>query len=202
MSCLALLVSHQNYGTSSISFFTQNNGTPISAFEAKRLLIPTYLSGPINTLTGAAFLCREQGPFEKDVIVVDLSGTTTDTYILQPTGLPRSAAAFSLLSGVRTNFSVTDLCSIGLGGSSLVHVDEETGNVTVGPESVGYQLEIRSRIFGGPDLTVTDVVFAKRGCWSREICHQAICLRIRQSLCRCNKQGAQRGGKAAPNSGR
>ncbi|PCG97743.1 Protein of unknown function DUF917 [Penicillium occitanis (nom. inval.)] len=145
------------------AFFTQNNGTLISASEAKRLPILTYLSGPINSLTGAAFLSREQGPFEKDVIVVDVGGTTTDTCVLQPTGLPRPAAAFSLLSGARTNFSVPDLRSIGLGGGSLVHVDEETGTVTVGPESVGYQLETRSRIFGGPDLTVTDVVFTKEG---------------------------------------
>lgn len=109
-------------------------------------------------MTGAAFLCQKEGPFDKDVIVVDVGGTTTDTCVLQPTGLPRPAAAFSSLSGARTNFSVPDLRSIGLGGGSLVHVDQETGNVTVGPDSVGYELESRSQIFGGPDLTVTDVV--------------------------------------------
>ncbi|EED16826.1 conserved hypothetical protein [Talaromyces stipitatus ATCC 10500] len=140
------------------AFFTQNNGALISASEAKCLPILTYLSGPINSLTGAAFLSRGQGPFLKDVVVVDVGGTKTDTCVLQPTGLPRPAAAFSLLSGARTNFSVPDLRSIGLGGGSIIHVDEKTGNVRLGPDSVGYQLETRSRIFGGPDLTVTDVV--------------------------------------------
>lgn len=147
-----------------IRFFTQNNGTLISASEAKRLPILTYLSGPINSLTGAAFLSQREGPFEKDVIVVDVGGTTTDTCVLQPTGLPRPAAAFSSLSGARTNFSVPDLRSVGLGGGSLVHVDQDTGNVTIGPDSVGYELESRSQIFGGSDLTVTDVVSTtKRG---------------------------------------
>jgi N-methylhydantoinase A/oxoprolinase/acetone carboxylase beta subunit len=147
--------------TRTISYFTQNNGTLISASEAKRLPILTYLSGPINSLTGAAFLSKTHGPFQKDVIVVDVGGTTTDTCVLQPTGLPRPAAAFSLISGARTNFSVPDLRSVGLGGGSLVHVDKKTGNVTVGPDSVGYQLETRSQIFGGPDLTVTDVISVK-----------------------------------------
>lgn len=43
-------------------------------------------------------------------------------------------------------------------------MDNNTGNVTVGPNSVGYELETRSQIFGGPDLTVTDVIYAKGGC--------------------------------------
>ena len=45
--------------------------------------------------------------------------------------------------------------SIGLGGGSIVKRDEE-GKLTVGPESVGYQITEKAIIFGGEIPTTTD----------------------------------------------
>jgi len=53
-------------------------------------------------------------------MVVDIRGTTTDVGLLLANGFPRQAAAFSEISGVRTNFSYPDVKSIGLGGGSIV----------------------------------------------------------------------------------
>ena len=51
-----------------------------------------------------------------------------------------------------------DVLSLGIGGGSLVSHD---GNeVTVGPESVGYRLDERALIFGGSELTATDIAVA------------------------------------------
>jgi len=49
-----------------------------------------------------------------------------------------------------------DLLSLGLGGGSLV-TDEP---LAVGPRSVGYELTERARVFGGGELTATDVAVA------------------------------------------
>ena len=46
------------------------------------------------------------------------------------------------IGGVRTNFRMPDVFSIGLGGGSLV-VEDRDGGVTVGPRSVGYRLTER-----------------------------------------------------------
>ena len=52
-----------------------------------------------------------------------------------------------------------EVLSLGLGGGSKIHVDEDE-SVTVGPHSVGYQLEQLSRCFGGDVLTCTDIAVA------------------------------------------
>ena len=43
------------------------------------------------------------------------------------------------IGGVRTNFRMPDVISIGLGGGSIVRVKPD-GSVTVGPDSVGYEI--------------------------------------------------------------
>jgi N-methylhydantoinase A/oxoprolinase/acetone carboxylase beta subunit len=47
--------------------------------------------------------------------------------------------------------------SIGLGGGSRVHQD---GAVRVGPDSVGYRLTEEAKVFGGRQLTATDLAVA------------------------------------------
>ena len=51
-----------------------------------------------------------------------------------------------------------DLLSLGLGGGSLVR----SAPLAVGPLSVGYQLTDRARVFGGTELTATDIAVAAR----------------------------------------
>ncbi|KAL0955619.1 hypothetical protein HGRIS_001852 [Hohenbuehelia grisea] len=142
-------------------YITQNDGTLTSAASASRLPIRTFASGPTNSMRGASFLAgldlRAGGG--KSTIMVDIGGTTTDVGVLMPSGFPRQAASFIEIAGVRTNFSMADVQSIGLGGGSKV-VQSKDGRVLVGPESVGREIGVHSLVYGGQVLTVTDLVVA------------------------------------------
>jgi len=133
-------------------FLGQNDGTLMSVEYALRYPILTIASGPSNSLRGGAFLSEL-----KDAIVVDVGGTTTDVGVLVD-GFPRESALAVDIGGVRTNFRMPDLISIGLGGGSLVR--EENGKVRVGPDSVGYRLEKEGLVFGGKTFTATDAAVA------------------------------------------
>lgn len=135
-------------------YLTQNDGTLMSAQYAKRYPVLTFASGPTNSMRGAAFLSGVQ-----EALVVDIGGTTTDVGALHH-GFPREAGVAVEVGGVRTNFRMPDVLSIGLGGGSLVTVDGAAGAVRVGPQSVGYRLVSEGLVFGGDTLTATDVAVA------------------------------------------
>ena len=131
-------------------YLTQNDGTLLSAADASRLPILTVASGPTNSMRGAAFLSGL-----RDAIVVDIGGTTTDVGMLQ-SGFPRQAGVAVEVGGVRTNFRMPDVLSIGLGGGSLVSADGEY----VGPQSVGWRIASDALVFGGTTLTASDIAVA------------------------------------------
>jgi N-methylhydantoinase A/oxoprolinase/acetone carboxylase beta subunit len=134
-------------------FLTQNDGTILLASSAAQLPIRTFSSGPTNSMRGAAFLTQNE--INEAMMVVDIGGTTTDVGLLLANGFPRQAAAFSEVAGVRTNFSYPDVKSIGLGGGSIVRRDKN-GGMTIGPDSVGYQIQEKALVFGGDIPTTTD----------------------------------------------
>ena len=131
-------------------YLTQNDGTLMSADHAERFPVLTFASGPTNSMRGAAFLSGI-----KDAVVVDVGGTTTDVGALTH-GFPREASVAVEVGGVRTNFRMPDVFSIGLGGGSLVQL----APLAVGPTSVGYRLTEEALVFGGDTLTATDVAVA------------------------------------------
>jgi N-methylhydantoinase A/oxoprolinase/acetone carboxylase beta subunit len=135
-------------------FLTQNDGTLMDADFAERFPVLTFASGPTNSMRGAAFLSGVQ-----DAIVIDVGGTTTDVGSLHK-GFPRQATVAVEVGGVRTNFRMPDVFSIGLGGGSLVVEEKPGGKVTVGPRSLGYRLTMDALIFGGKTLTTSDIVVA------------------------------------------
>ncbi|WVW85935.1 hypothetical protein I302_107973 [Kwoniella bestiolae CBS 10118] len=143
-------------------FVTSNDGTLLSLEEAAPLPIRTFSSGPTNSMRGASFLAKLADPDAKKetALVVDIGGTTTEVGVLLPTGFPRQAASHHELCGVRLNFAMPHVTSIGLGGGSLVRQDPSTGKVTVGPESVGYKITNEALVFGGNTLTATDIAVA------------------------------------------
>ncbi|KAJ0360389.1 hypothetical protein COL26b_014089 [Colletotrichum chrysophilum] len=156
-------------------FLSQNDGTLIDADTAAGYPIKTFASGPTNSMTGAAFLAgldkiktmntdpsdaSVADAVEPQLLVIDIGGTTTDVCALLPSGFPRQAPGFVEVGGVRTAFSMPEVVSIGLGGGSKVGVHSTSGDVTVGPGSVGHFLTQQSRVFGGSTLTATDVVVA------------------------------------------
>jgi N-methylhydantoinase A/oxoprolinase/acetone carboxylase beta subunit len=133
-------------------FLSQNDGTLMDAAQAERFPVLTFASGPTNSMRGAAFLSGQS-----EAIVIDVGGTTTDVGLLHK-GFPRQAGSTVDIGGVRTNFRMPDVFSIGLGGGSIA-VDESPVP-RVGPQSVGFELTRRARVFGGDVITATDLAVA------------------------------------------
>ena len=146
-----LAASVSGAGISAPLYLSQNDGTLMDVDFARRYPVATFASGPTNSMRGAAALSGLD-----TCAVVDVGGTTTDVGVLSQ-GFPREAATAVSVAGVRTNFRMPDVLSIGIGGGSRVRRD---GSVTVGPDSVGYQLTSEALVFGGDALTATDIAVA------------------------------------------
>ena len=131
-------------------YLSQNDGTLMTLEHARRYPILTVACGPTNSIRGASYLSHLQ-----NAIVIDVGGTTTDFGVIQ-NGFPRESSVAVTIGGVRTNFRMPDVVSIGLGGGSIVR-QRPNGTVTVGPDSVGYEITKKALVFGGDILTATDV---------------------------------------------
>lgn len=131
-------------------YLSQNDGTLMTMEYARRYPILTVACGPTNSIRGAGYLSGIQ-----DAIVIDVGGTTTDFGVIQ-NGFPRESGVAVTIGGVRTNFRMPDVISIGLGGGSVVR-EMPDGTVTVGPDSVGYRITEKALVFGGDTLTATDI---------------------------------------------
>jgi N-methylhydantoinase A/oxoprolinase/acetone carboxylase beta subunit/DUF917 family protein len=138
-------------------FLTQNDGTLLDSAAAANIPIRTFASGATNSMRGAAYLTGHKTE-NSSAIVVDIGGTTSDVGVLLPSGLPRQASAYVTVAGVRVNYSMPHLHSIGLGGGSIVRGAD--GKVTVGPDSVGHYLTRDALVFGGKVTTASDIAVA------------------------------------------
>lgn len=131
-------------------FLTQNDGTVTLAENARDFPVHSFASGPTNSMRGAVFLASIN-----DAVVCDVGGTTADVGYVH-NGFPRQANNMVEVGGVRTAFRMPDLLSIGVGGGTLV--DPQT--LQVGPVSVGHRLLEEALVFGGTQLTCTDIAVA------------------------------------------
>jgi N-methylhydantoinase A/oxoprolinase/acetone carboxylase beta subunit len=102
-------------------------------------------------MRGAAFLTGMQ-----DAIVMDVGGTTTDIGALV-SGFPRESSIAVDVGGIRTNFRMPDILSVGLGGGTRIRLDASGKNISIGPDSVGYRLLEDAYLFGGTTLTASDI---------------------------------------------
>lgn len=134
-------------------YLSQNDGTLMTMEQARKYPILTIACGPTNSIRGAGYLCHQQ-----DAVVIDVGGTTTDLGVIQ-NGFPRESSIAVTIGGVRTNFRMPDVISMGLGGGSIVR-EKEDGSVTVGPDSVGYEITKKALVFGGNVVTATDIAVA------------------------------------------
>lgn len=143
-------------------FITQNDGTILDSASAAKIPIRTFSSGATNSMRGAAYLAGLDtgGSGGSGAIVVDIGGTTSDVGVILPSGLPRQASAYVTVAGVRVNYSMPHLHSIGLGGGSLIR--EIEGKMRVGPESVGHFLTEEALVFGGRTCTASDIAVASK----------------------------------------
>lgn len=131
-------------------YLSQNDGTLMTMEYARRYPILTIACGPTNSIRGACYLSQR-----RDAVVIDVGGTTTDLGVIQ-NGFPRESGVAVTIGGVRTNFRMPDVVSIGLGGGSIVR-EKPDGTVTVGPDSVGYRITEEALCFGGTVCTATDI---------------------------------------------
>lgn len=158
-------------------YLSQNDGTLMTMEHARRYPILTIACGPTNSIRGAGYLSNVQ-----NAVVVDVGGTTTDIGVIQ-NGFPRESSVAVTIGGVRTNFRMPDVVSIGLGGGSIVR-EHPDGSITVGPDSVGYEITKKALVFGGDVLTATDIAVrlgmvklgdaAKAGSISQETAEKAM----------------------------
>lgn len=147
-----LAASVAGHGITAPLYLSQNDGTLMDVEFARRYPVATFASGPTNSMRGAAVLSGLGS-----CAVVDIGGTTTDVGVLTG-GFPREATVEVSVAGIRTNFRMPDVLSVGIGGGSLVRGG--AADATVGPDSVGYRLTEQALVFGGDVLTATDIAVA------------------------------------------
>jgi N-methylhydantoinase A/oxoprolinase/acetone carboxylase beta subunit len=138
--------------TSANLYLNRNDGTLMNIVQARDMPVLTFASGPTNSMRGAAKLTGI-----KHALVIDIGGTSSDIGVLN-NGFPRSRSNHCYIGGVRCHFSIPDVLSIGLGGGSLIDTQE---GLKVGPASTGSKLINEALIFGGGQLTLTDIYVAK-----------------------------------------
>ena len=110
----------------------RGDGALISADQARVSPIETILSGPAASIVGARWLTDE-----KDAIVSDIGGTTTDVAVLRD-GRPIIDPQGARVGAFRTMVEAVAMRTTGLGGDSQVHLT--TGGLaaalTLGPRRV------------------------------------------------------------------
>ena len=109
-------------------FVVKGSGSVISAEFATERPVETILSGPAASVVGAWELTKN-----KDGIVIDIGGTTTDICFLEG-NKPLIVDNGATVGGLKTRVRAIDSTSIGLGGDSRIKVDG--GMIEIGPERV------------------------------------------------------------------
>lgn len=122
-----------------------------AARVAKTAAVKTYSSGPRGGMEGARSLaatydCRK-------LLTYDVGGTSTDIGLVE--GGDVSCGTSGSIEGVSISFPLADVRSIGLGGGSIIRVED--GEIIVGPESVGGAPGPACFGLGGKQATITDV---------------------------------------------
>ncbi len=123
-----------------------------SARVAKTTAIKTWGSGPRGGLEGALAYARLYA--EDSVVAMDIGGTTTDLSLVIDKSV--QLMPYGEIGDLQTALSMPNLHSFGLGGSSIVAVND--GALKIGPESVGASPGPACFARGGTNATVTDAL--------------------------------------------
>jgi N-methylhydantoinase A/oxoprolinase/acetone carboxylase beta subunit len=123
-----------------------------SARVAKTTAIKTWGSGPRGGLEGAVAYARHYGL--DAVVAMDVGGTTTDISVV--TGQRVAQRAYGEIEGAPISFSLPNIHSFGVGGSSVLRV--ENGVIRIGPDSVGAAPGPACFARGGTEATLTDAL--------------------------------------------
>lgn len=113
-------------------------------------LVEAIISGPTGGLLGGKFLAEIlQSP---GIICCDLGGTTFDAGIIVGGLVPVNKSPD--FAGHRLKLPMVNVDSIGAGTGTVIHVDEATKRITLGPESAGSAV---GTCYKYPDITVGDI---------------------------------------------
>ncbi|MGA6926514.1 MAG: hydantoinase/oxoprolinase family protein, partial [Desulfosarcina sp.] len=107
----------------------------------------TILSGPAASVMGSVAFA----PKDKECLVLDIGGTTTDMAILV-NGVPLLDPMGIAIGEHKTLIRSLETVSIGIGGDSAVRVVD--GKIHLGPDRLGVAMA-----YGGPVPTPTDAIF-------------------------------------------
>lgn len=127
-------------------FILKADGGTMNISTAEEKPVETILSGPAASFMGINAML----PTDKDAILLDIGGTTTDIFFLAdgvPLFEPLGIKIDKYNTLVRAIYSV----SIGLGGDSSISI--ENGKIKIGPRREGIPYA-----FGGPKPTPTDAM--------------------------------------------
>ena len=105
----------------------QGDGSLITAEMALSRPVETILSGPAASLVGAQYLAQE-----KDMIVSDMGGTTSDVAVLRD-GRPVLDENGAVVGGFRTMVRAVSVHTFGLGGDSEIRWDTMSKGLVAGP---------------------------------------------------------------------
>lgn len=131
-------------------FVTRSNGGAMAAAEARHYPVHTLLSGPASGVTAVQYLAQSLG--EKNILTMDMGGTSTDISLLRDghalTSNDAEVGDFPVV------MPVTGIEAIGAGGGSIASIDG--GVLRVGPQSAGSFPGPAAFGRGGDRPTLTD----------------------------------------------
>jgi len=133
------------------AYINHSNGGLMSIDESMQYPIKTALSGPAGGVVGAQYITALAG--EKDLITVDVGGTSTDISLVVDGRF--EASDEKTISGYPVRIPSIDISTIGAGGGSIGWIDSG-GILKVGPQSAGANPGPACYQLGGQEATITD----------------------------------------------
>lgn len=127
-------------------FILKADGGTMDIKTAKTKPVETILSGPAASFMGMKAML----PTNKDAILLDIGGTTTDIFFLAD-GVPIFEPLGIKINEYKTLVRAIYSSSIGLGGDSSISIQDK--QIKIGPERKGYPMAL-----GGPEPTPTDAM--------------------------------------------
>ena len=133
------------------TYINHSNGGLMSIDESMKFPVKTALSGPAAGVVGAQYITNLID--EKDLITVDIGGTSTDISLVVDGRF--EASDEKTISGYPVRIPSIDISTIGAGGGSIGWVDSG-GILKVGPQSAGAHPGPACYKLGGENATITD----------------------------------------------
>jgi len=116
------------HGVGAPIMVVRSDGSLMSLNAAHDRPLETMLSGPAASVAGASHLACQ-----RDAVVIDVGGTTTDTAVLRH-GVVDMCERGATIGPWQTHIRALNLRTLGLGGDSLIRLDK--GSFSMGPDRV------------------------------------------------------------------